>query len=1399
MKRVLSILLVVTIMICCLPIPSAYASGNSADGGEIETVGIGGGGAFFIPMVNPTDPDNYLVTCDMGGLYWSLDAGKTWSRTESRFWLREAMVSDDGTVFCGAYGLYASYDKGATLQRIYPKDIKHAVSRCGWSEELLLADDYNNGYIKCIATYGDRVYFITLDWYGEMRLVSCRYDGTDVVTYFTRKTDVYDNPVSGVACHMVAEDDGLLYTFGNELRRYDLSTGEERVIYSTSGTLNDLEKIDKYYFILDNIDNSTAVLYSNDLASWIDLSARNTLDPTYTKWGKTYTIGWNFNDICGNSFDSIFLSYNSDAGEGVLHFDGSEFHWVLDKYHKDRSCYGIDGWSYGCYGPFYGICSVDGDDRKCLAATIETVYELDFDSEQQCAANSLHCTSYDGGTYATTGLDVQTAYDVYEDPFDSDHIIICTTDMGLQISQDGGNTWKRHSITDHWDLQNTCYDLYFDPVTEGKVYALWSSRHDAPYDGYTSDKVWTEGAFAVSYDGGMTWDFDNYSTGLPADSIPVKMFVQNNGDECTIAVACFNYGFYISYDSGRHFTSISGDMQDYQGFIWGEDVVIDGDTVYCLTSWHRNGGNTPGKLYTYNLHTGVTDWIDLGDIVIPRSLTWDVEKGLYLNVVPYYRYEWRSEWNDGTFVNYGGGVYHLEDGEFVQIFEDEYGVFNSAFAPDGTLYIASLTGAVYAMKDGNTVLFADHLFPNLKNISFTGGNTMYVTSLGGGTYRMKLRKSQDTDEPIANTGGASIYCWDPYLLNEDSYPAWQSFLKSLGIKRVYQSLEAGYLASGWVNDAVARLGADGIETVLLLGDRSWGLSSCDLSEYKEQVHALAEYNSLAQPDEQIHAVALDVETYTYSSWKNSPARYFEAYSAKMQAAYDYAHSNGLDVVQVIPTHFDSIDSAAFASFATNCSDELSLMNYDKAYQVDSISGEVQISRDLGRKVETIFETMPYNENYSVTENNTYFYEGYEALKDKWSQIEQRYDYDDLTVSYHHLPTVFHVVTGDYLAEIYAYTDSADPTVDWLGQPGALKRIVLTGDNGDVITAGVYNPNYGADYPETCFLAVGVKPGVTYTISDPDGNYQIAKTKTFSFEEGELVDYTSISVKYTGTVPHVHDPEIRDAKPSTCSAEGYTGDTYCRDCGELLTKGSVISKQAHEESLTGKVSATCTAAGYTGDVVCAVCGELISSGSIIPKKAHEPGSAVCNADGTHRVSCKLCGTVLTEEKCSDANRDGICDKCSGSMPSESPSRIFVKKTAFTTGKQYLILLSGKGFGADFKAKAVTMAPVSGGFKPTEEIASDMLWTYRSGKLSCVSGGTEYYLKAEPSGSSAAITLTTSPSQASVWSISSGKLSTSVSIINGKKAKDTTVYLYASGSSVLLTKTKTAGVTLYETNQ
>ena len=54
-----------------------------------------------------------------------------------------------------------------------------------------------------------------------------------------------------------------------------------------------------------------------------------------------------------------------------------------------------------------------------------------------------------------------------------------------------------------------------------------------------------------------------------------------------------------------------------------------------------------------------------------------------------------------------------------------------------------------------------------------------------------------------------------------------------------------------------------------------------------------------------------------------------------------------------------------------------------------------------------------------------------------------------------------------------------------------------------------------------------------------------------------------SIKATG---HQHT-ELKNAKDATKTAEGYTGDTYCKDCGKLISKGKPIAKLPSDTSVT----------------------------------------------------------------------------------------------------------------------------------------------------------------------------------------------------------------------------------------
>ena len=165
------------------------------------------------------------------------------------------------------------------------------------------------------------------------------------------------------------------------------------------------------------------------------------------------------------------------------------------------------------------------------------------------------------------------------------------------------------------------------------------------------------------------------------------------------------------------------------------------------------------------------------------------------------------------------------------------------------------------------------------------------------------------------------------------------------------------------------------------------------------------------------------------------------------------------------------------------------------------------------------------------------------------------------------------------------------------------------------------------------LGVGVETTATAVYTGADkGNYE---------NETLTVKITRSACEHPQTV-------VRDAKEADCTEKGYTGDTYCTECGALTESGTVISAKGHkggEASCTKKAvcevcqkeygevdpenhlaseirntrEADCTESGYTGDTCCTACDKILASGTVIPAKGHTGGKASC----TKKAVCEVC--------------------------------------------------------------------------------------------------------------------------------------------------------------------------------
>ena len=121
-----------------------------------------------------------------------------------------------------------------------------------------------------------------------------------------------------------------------------------------------------------------------------------------------------------------------------------------------------------------------------------------------------------------------------------------------------------------------------------------------------------------------------------------------------------------------------------------------------------------------------------------------------------------------------------------------------------------------------------------------------------------------------------------------------------------------------------------------------------------------------------------------------------------------------------------------------------------------------------------------------------------------------------------------------------------------------------------------------------------------------------------------------------TKPCEHkNTEIRNEKPATCTVPGYTGDTYCKDCGEIIASGKVIHAKGHTEVIDPAVPATCEEPGKTEGKHCSVCNMVLVKQEVTPAKGHQWNAGTvsteptCTGAGVKTYTCMVCQKTKTE--------------------------------------------------------------------------------------------------------------------------------------------------------------------------
>ena len=111
----------------------------------------------------------------------------------------------------------------------------------------------------------------------------------------------------------------------------------------------------------------------------------------------------------------------------------------------------------------------------------------------------------------------------------------------------------------------------------------------------------------------------------------------------------------------------------------------------------------------------------------------------------------------------------------------------------------------------------------------------------------------------------------------------------------------------------------------------------------------------------------------------------------------------------------------------------------------------------------------------------------------------------------------------------------------------------------------------ADLETELVVGTAVHATAVY-IGEGHGNYET---------ESVVIAITRLACTHANT-------EVRDAKTVSCGVNGYTGDTYCKDCGILLQRGKTVAALTHDYRETYIQQPTDYADGYK-IYTCSHCG------------------------------------------------------------------------------------------------------------------------------------------------------------------------------------------------------------------
>ncbi|HRE51009.1 MAG TPA: hypothetical protein PK339_06300 [Flavitalea sp.] len=746
--------------------------------------GYGGGGAMFYPAVSPFNPDYAFVACDMTGSYVTYNGGASWRmfnlRNPVNYFVFDPI--DSNVVYANGVGLFKSADRGVSWTLFYPdpSEVGGIVSQGDHAHEALVTRDSTQRRVQAFAIDPDnnqKLYAaISIDnnaaayvsenggksWTKEKDLAEGAMNiyidpsspKENRAVYFAAKNSITIKSNGNWQANKVPDGVNLIIKYGGGFDK-----GKNKfIIYGISG---------KSYF--DPEGKQSGIFYTeNGGADWenrqdgllafnregAELPEFRTIATSEKNPGVVYV---SYNDLSGNG-DTTYIG----VAKSVDYGNTWELVWkdILAKGGNKPAANFTSGWLNIRFGPTWG----ENPFSIGVSATNPDVcYATDFGRTVKTVDGGKTWTQEytnkkDGGGWVTRGLEVTTGYNIVFDPFDSTHVFICNTDIGLMESTDAGQSWTSATLNNgvprRW--QNSTYWLEFDPEVRGKVWAVMSGTHDLP-----RPKMWRRtgitrftGGILSSEDGGKTWTPLSEHLGEGAFT-HILMDPSSPDAARTLYASAFGKGVYKSTDGGKTWTQKNKGIDGKEPFAW-RITRRDSDGALFLVVYRRSDDGSIGNALDgalYRSDDGAETWKKLdmpAETNAPMSLVIDPKDPKHILLGA-----WGRSVKGKFAPDIGGGIYLSKDEgqSWTPVLQHDQHIHDITYDPrNNTYYACGFNGSAYRSED----LGAS--WKRIKGYNFKWGKRVepdpsdpekvYIITFGGGVWHGPARGDEKAAEDI---------------------------------------------------------------------------------------------------------------------------------------------------------------------------------------------------------------------------------------------------------------------------------------------------------------------------------------------------------------------------------------------------------------------------------------------------------------------------------------------------------------------------------------------------------------------------------------------------------------------------------------------------------------------------